>query len=310
MQGAPAVIIALLVFAVVLVFMGVRRVGQGFNYTVERFGRYTKTLDPGLHVIIPVFDQIGAKMNMMETVLDVPTQEVITRDNAMVSVDGVVFYQVLSAARAAYEVNNLTHAIINLTMTNIRTVMGSMDLDELLSKRDVINQRLLNIVDDATSPWGVKVTRIEIKDIAPPRDLVDAMARQMKAEREKRAVILEAEGQRQAEILGAEGEKQAAILEAEGRKEAAFRDAEARERLAEAEARATHMVSKAIESGDVQAINYFVAQKYIEAVKEMATTQNDKIIFMPFEATSLIGALGGIGELAKAAFGKKADTES
>ena len=310
MQGAPAVIIALFVFAVVLVFMGVRRVTQGYNYTVERFGRYTKTLDPGLHVIIPVFDQVGAKMNMMETVLDVPTQEVITRDNAMVSVDGVVFYQVLSAARAAYEVNNLTHAIINLTMTNIRTVMGSMDLDELLSKRDVINQRLLNIVDDATSPWGVKVTRIEIKDIAPPRDLVDAMARQMKAEREKRAVILEAEGERLSEILRAEGEKQAAILDAEGRKEAAFRDAEARERLAEAEARATHMVSKAIESGNVQAINYFVAQKYIEAVKEMATTQNDKIIFMPLEATSLIGALGGIGELAKATFGKKADTES
>ncbi len=310
MQGTQAVIIALVVFALVVVVMGVRRVTQGFNYTVERFGRYTKTLDPGLHFIIPVFDRVGAKMNMMETVLDVPTQEVITRDNAMVSVDGVVFFQVLSAARAAYEVNNLTHAIINLTMTNIRTVMGSMDLDELLSKRDVINQRLLSIVDDATSPWGVKVTRIEIKDIAPPRDLVDAMARQMKAEREKRAVILEAEGERQSEILRAEGEKQAAILEAEGRKEAAFRDAEARERLAEAEARATHMVSKAIESGDVQAINYFVAQKYVEAVKEMATSQNEKIIFMPLEASSLIGALGGIGELARAAFGKKAGTDS
>jgi regulator of protease activity HflC (stomatin/prohibitin superfamily) len=309
MQGTPAVIIAIFVFAVVLVIMGVRRVAQGFNYTVERFGRYTKTLDPGLHVIVPVFDQVGAKMNMMETVLDVPTQEVITRDNAMVSVDGVVFFQVLSAARAAYEVNNLTHAIINLTMTNIRTVMGSMDLDELLSKRDEINQRLLTIVDDATSPWGVKVTRIEIKDIAPPRDLVDAMARQMKAEREKRAVILEAEGERQSEILKAEGEKQAAILEAEGRKEAAFRDAEARERLAEAEARATHMVSKAIETGDVQAINYFVAQKYVDAVKEMATTQNEKIIFMPLEASSLIGALGGIGELARATFGRKGETE-
>jgi regulator of protease activity HflC (stomatin/prohibitin superfamily) len=309
MQGTPAVIIAIFVFAVVLVFMGVRRVVQGYNYTVERFGRYTKTLDRGLHVIIPVFDQIGAKMNMMETVLDVPTQEVITRDNAMVSVDGVVFFQVLSAARAAYEVNNLTHAIVNLTMTNIRTVMGSMDLDELLSKRDEINQRLLTIVDDATSPWGVKVTRIEIKDIAPPRDLVDAMARQMKAEREKRAVILEAEGERQAEILKAEGEKQGAILQAEGRKEAAFRDAEARERLAEAEARATHMVSKAIETGDVQAINYFVAQKYVDAIKEMATTQNDKIIFMPLEASSLIGALGGIGELAKATFGQKGGAE-
>jgi regulator of protease activity HflC (stomatin/prohibitin superfamily) len=309
MQGTPAVVIALFVFAIVLVVMGVRRVSQGYNYTVERFGRYTKTLDPGLHVIIPVFDQVGAKMNMMETVLDVPTQEVITKDNAMVSVDGVVFYQVLSAARAAYEVNNLTNAIVNLTMTNIRTVMGSMDLDELLSKRDVINQRLLNIVDDATSPWGVKVTRIEIKDIAPPRDLVDSMARQMKAEREKRAVILEAEGERQAEILRAEGDKQGAILEAEGRKEAAFRDAEARERLAEAEARATHMVSKAIENGDVQAINYFVAQKYVEAIKEMATTQNDKIIFMPLEATSLIGALGGIGELTKSVFAKKGGAE-
>ena len=303
------VILALLVFAVIVVVSGVKRVPQGEEYTVERFGRFTKSLRPGLNLIVPVIDMIGHKMNMMEQVLDVPSQEVITRDNAMVSVDGVVFFQVLSAARAAYEVNNLTHAIVNLTMTNIRTVMGSMDLDELLSKRDEINQRLLGIVDDATSPWGVKVTRIEIKDIAPPRDLVDAMARQMKAEREKRAVILEAEGERQSEILKAEGEKQAAILEAEGRKEAAFRDAEARERLAEAEARATHMVSKAIEGGDVQAVNYFVAQKYVDAVKEMATTQNEKIIFMPMEASALIGSLGGIGELARSAFGRKDGTE-
>lgn len=309
LSGFAIFVLVVVVLAIILVAMGFKVVEQGYEYTVERFGRYTRTLPPGLGVIFPIVDRIGAKMNMMETVLDVPTQEVITRDNAMVSVDGVVFFQVLSAARAAYEVNNLTHAIVNLTMTNIRTVMGSMDLDELLSKRDEINQRLLTIVDDATSPWGVKVTRIEIKDIAPPRDLVDAMARQMKAEREKRAVILEAEGERQSEILKAEGEKQAAILEAEGRKEAAYRDAEARERLAEAEARATHMVSKAIETGDVQAVNYFVAQKYVDAVKEMATSQNEKIIFMPLEASSLIGALGGIGELARAAFAQKSGSE-
>ncbi len=304
MEGFATFVLALLVLAVVLVFLGVKSVSQGFEFTVERFGRYTRTLRPGLHVIMPVIDRIGAKMNMMETVLDVPSQEVITKDNAMVTVDGVVFFQVLDAAKAAYEVNNLNHAIINLTMTNIRTVMGSMDLDELLSKRDEINARLLTIVDDATTPWGVKVTRIEIKDIAPPRDLVDAMARQMKAEREKRATILEAEGQRQGEILKAEGEKQAAILEAEGRREAAFRDAEARERLAEAEAKATHMVSQAIAKGDVQAVNYFVATRYVDAVKELAMSPNQKLVFMPLEASSVIGALGGIGELAKAAFAK------
>jgi regulator of protease activity HflC (stomatin/prohibitin superfamily) len=292
-------VIVLVVAVIIIGFMAVVSVSQGTNYTVERFGKYTTTLSPGLAIIMPIVDRIGAKLNMMEQVLDVPTQEVITKDNAMVSVDGVVFFQVLDAAKAAYEVNNLEHAIINLTMTNIRTVMGSMDLDELLSKRDEINARLLAIVDDATTPWGVKVTRIEIKDIAPPRDLVDSMARQMKAEREKRANILEAEGHRQSEILRAEGEKQAAILEAEGRREAAFRDAEARERLAEAEAKATHMVSKAIAGGNVQAINYFVAQKYVEAVREMATAPNQKVIFMPLEASSLIGSLGGIAELAK-----------
>jgi regulator of protease activity HflC (stomatin/prohibitin superfamily) len=307
---AGVFVIVLVVAVIIIGFMAVVSVSQGTNYTVERFGKYTHTLSPGLGIILPIVDRIGAKLNMMEQVLDVPTQEVITRDNAMVSVDGVVFYQVLDAAKAAYEVNNLEHAIINLTMTNIRTVMGSMDLDELLSKRDDINQRLLMIVDDATTPWGVKVTRIEIKDIAPPRDLVDSMARQMKAEREKRANILDAEGHRQAEILRAEGEKQGAILEAEGRREAAFRDAEARERLAQAEAKATQMVSQAIAGGDIQAVNYFVAQKYVEAIKDIASADNQKVIFMPLEASSLIGTLGGIGELAKETFTNNASSES
>ena len=296
-------VIAALVLAVVLVFMGVKSVPQGMEWTVERFGRYTRTLEPGLQLITPFIDRIGAKMNMMETVLDVPSQEVITKDNAMVEVDGVVFYQVLDAAKSAYAVRNLETAIINLTMTNIRTVMGGMDLDELLSNRDNINAELLTIVDEATDPWGVKVTRIEIRDITPPRDLVDSMARQMKAERDRRATILEAEGDRQAEILRAEGLKQAAILEAEGRKEAAFRDAEARERAAEAEGKATQMVSSAIAAGNIHAINYFVAQRYVEALESLATAPNQKVLLMPVEAAGVIGAIGGIAELAREAFG-------
>ncbi|ACI99167.1 SPFH domain-containing protein [Rhodospirillum centenum] len=302
MEGVSLFVVAIVVFAVALVLLSVKTVPQGREYTVERFGRYTRTLSPGLSFIVPVVDRIGSKQNMMETVLDVPSQEVITKDNAMVTVDGVVFFQVLDAARAAYEVNNLQLAILNLTMTNIRTVMGSMDLDELLSQRDRINAQLLHVVDEATQPWGVKVTRIEIRDIQPPRDLVDSMARQMKAERDRRAVILEAEGARQAAILRAEGEKQAAILEAEGRREAAFRDAEARERAAEAEAAATRMVSEAIASGNVHAINYFVAQRYVDTLKEFATSPNQKILFMPVEAASVIGSIGGIAEIARDAF--------
>ncbi|MCB1553195.1 MAG: SPFH/Band 7/PHB domain protein [Xanthomonadales bacterium] len=290
---------AFLAFVVVSIFKGVRSVPQGYEYTVERFGRYTHTLTPGLGFIVPWFDSIGRKMNVMEQVLDVPSQEVITKDNAVVKVDGVVFYQVLDAAKAAYEVAQLEIAILNLTMTNTRTVLGSMDLDESLSKRDEINARLLVVVDEATHPWGIKVNRIEIKDIQPPRDLVDSMARQMKAEREKRANILEAEGKRQSDILRADGEKQSAVLEAEGRREAAFRDAEARERLAEAEAKATQMVSDAIAQGDVQAINYFVAQKYVEALKEFAGSPNQKLLMLPMETTGVLGSLAGIAELAK-----------
>jgi regulator of protease activity HflC (stomatin/prohibitin superfamily) len=299
--GFSVFVLVLVVLAVAIVAAGVKSVPQGKEYTVERFGRYTGTLRPGLNLIIPFIDRIGAKLNMRETVLDVPTQEVITKDNAMVSVDGVVFYQVLDAAKAAYQVTNLELAVLNLTMTNIRTVMGSMDLDELLSQRDKINHQLLHVVDDATQPWGIKVTRIEIKDIAPPRDLVDSMARQMKAERDKRAAVLEAEGLRQAAILKAEGEKQRVVLEAEARREAAYRDAEARERSAEAEAKATAMVSEAIAKGDVQAINYFVAQRYIDALQKVASAPNQRVILMPLEAASVIGAIGGIGELARQA---------
>jgi regulator of protease activity HflC (stomatin/prohibitin superfamily) len=304
MGGFGIFVLVLFIFAVVLVFMSVKSVPQGMEYTVERFGRYTNTLTPGLNIIMPVIDRIGHKMIMMEQVMDVPSQEVITKDNAMVTVDGVVFYQVMDAAKAAYEVSKLDWAILNLVMTNIRTVMGSMDLDELLSRRDDINARLLTVVDDATTPWGIKATRIEIKDIAPPKDLVEAMGRQMKAERLKRASILEAEGLRQSEILRAEGAQQAAILDAEGRKEAAYRDADARERLAQAEARATLMVSESIGKGDIQAINYFVAQKYIEALKGIASAENSKLILMPLEASSVIGALGGIAELAKESINK------
>ncbi|MEO9612536.1 MAG: SPFH domain-containing protein [Nitratireductor sp.] len=293
--GLDILIPVLVVLVLLLIFVGIKTVPQGNNYTVERFGRYTRTLSPGLNLIVPFIDRVGARLNMMEQVLDVPTQEVITRDNAIVAVDGVAFYQVLNAAQAAYQVSGLENAILNLTMTNIRSVMGSMDLDELLSNRDAINERLLRVVDEAANPWGVKMTRVEIKDINPPENLVESMARQMMAERNKRAQILEAEGL-----------KQAQVLEAEGRKEAAFRDAEARERLAQAEARATQSVSEAIAQGGVQAINYFVAQKYTEALAKIGSANNNKVVLMPFEASSLIGSLGGIGAIAKEVFGEDA----
>ncbi len=298
-------LVGMFFFVVMIIYMAVKQVPQGMNYTVERFGKYTKTLMPGLAFIVPLVDSVGRKQNVMEQVLNVPSQDVITADNAMVTVDGVVFFQILDAAKASYEVNSLEYAILNLTMTNIRTVMGSMALDELLSQRNKINVQLLTVVDEATTPWGVKVTRIEIKDISPPRDLVDSMARQMKAERDKRARILESEGLRQAEILQAEGLKQAIILDAEGRREATFRDAEAREREAEAEAKATEVVSQAIAKGDVNAINYFVAQKYIEALQGIATSSNQKLIMMPLEASSLMGSIAGIAEIAKEAMGNK-----
>ncbi|XSG83354.1 MAG: SPFH domain-containing protein [Methyloligella sp. ZOD6] len=304
MFGFNLFVLVLLVLFIVVILAGVKVVPQGYNYTVERFGRYTRTLQPGLTLIIPFIDRIGRKINMMEQVAEVPSQEVITRDNAMVRVDGVCFFQVLDAAQASYEVTDLELAVMNLTMTNIRTVMGGMDLDELLSQRDEINHRLLRVVDDATHSWGVKITRIEIKDIEPPRDLVDAMARQMKAERDKRAAILVAEGERQSEILEAEGQKQAQILAAEGRREAAYRDAEAREREAEAEAKATRMVSEAIAAGNVQAINYFVADKYVEALKELAAAKNQKVLMLPLEASSLIGSIAGVSEIAREAFGR------
>lgn len=299
LTGFSIFAVVLAVFVIVTLMAGIRQVPQGFAYTVERFGRYRKTLTPGLGLIIPYIDQVGHRVNVMEQVLDVPSQEVITRDNATITVDGVVFFQVLDAARASYEVSSLQQALLNIVMTNIRTVMGSMDLDQLLSHRDEINVRLLNVVDVATAPWGVKMNRIEIKDIVPPRDLVDAMARQMKAEREKRAAVLEAEGLRQAEVLRAEGRKQALILDAEGRKESAFRDAEARERLAQAEAAATQAVTRVIVDGNTAALNYFIAEKYVKALEAVAKAPNQKVFIMPVETASLVGTLAGIAEIAK-----------
>ncbi len=310
LSGFAILVIFFVVLAVIILFMGVTVVPQGYQYTIERFGRYTKSLTPGLGFLMPFIDRIGAKINVMEQVLDIPTQEVISKDNAMVAVDGVLFFQVLDAAKSAYEVRDLQRAIQNLAQTNLRTVLGSMDLDEALSQRDAINTKLLTVIDQASTPWGIKVTRVEIKDITPPLDLVEAMGRQMKAEREKRAVILEAEGVRQSEILKAEGEKKSTILEAEGRKEAAYRDAEARERAAEAEAKATLDVSEAIAKGDIQSINYFVAQKYVEAMKEIGSARNSKVVLMPMEATALIGTLGGIGEIAKQVFNNNEDAKN
>jgi regulator of protease activity HflC (stomatin/prohibitin superfamily) len=292
--------------AVITLAAGVKMIPQGHVFTVERFGRYSRTLESGLGLIIPFVERIGRRVNVMEQVVDVPSQQAFTRDNAGVTIDAVVFYQVLDAARASYEVSNLDLAMTTLTMTNIRTVVGSMDLDQLLAHRDEINERLLRVLDAAAAPWGVKINRIEIKDIVPPADLAGAMARQMKAEREKRASILEAEGQRAAEILRAEGRKQSAILEAEGRREAAFRDAEARERSAEAEAAATGMVSRAIAAGDIAAANFLVAEKYVDAVKALATAPNQRVVVVPIEAAALAGTLGGIGELTRAVFGESA----
>ena len=300
MDGFSVSVIVFLLFALMLALAGAKIVPQGFAWTVERFGRYTGTLNPGINLILPLVDRVGEKLNMMEQVLDILPQEVISADNAMVKTDAVCFYQIQEPEKAAYEVNNRTVAMQNLVMTNIRAVLGSMELDEMLSNRDRINTELLTKVDEATNPWGIKVTRIEIRDITPPEDLVQAMASQMKAEREKRAQILEAEGHREAEIKRAEGDKQAAILQAEGQLEAAMREAEARERLAEAEAKATEVVSRAISQGESQAINYFIAQKYTETLGQLAASSNNKVLMIPLEASNLIGSLAGITEITKA----------
>ncbi len=297
------ILLILAAVVIIAIMKSIVIVKQGYEYTVENFGRYVRTLRPGFHILIPVIEKVGAKVSRMEQVLDVPTQEAITKDNAMVRVDAVLFYQIQDTVSAAYQVGNLQLAISNLVVTNIRTVIGAMDIDDLLSQRDVINHKLLAVVDEATVPWGVKVTRVEIKDINPPHDLIDAMARQMKAEREKRANILDAEGLRQAEILKAEGEKQALILEAEGKKEAAFREAEARERIAQAEATATAIVSDAIKKGNINAINYFLGQKYIEALKGIAVSPNQKLIMMPLETQNVMNSIAGIAEIAKDVLG-------
>lgn len=297
MDSSAILAIIFSLFALLAIFKGIRMVPQGYEWTVERFGKYTRTLSPGLRFLIPFIDGVGFKQIMMEQVLDVHPQEVISSDNAMVTTDAVCFYQIMDAVKASYEVNNLDRALQNLIMTNIRAVLGSMELDQMLSNRDQINSALLDKIDEATNPWGVKITRVEIRDITPPRDLIDSMANQMKAERDKRAQILKAEGERQAAIAVAEGEKQSQILKAEGKKEAAYRLAEAREREAEAEAKATHMVSQAIAKGDPQALNYFVAQKYVEALGQIATSENQKLVLMPLEASNVIGSLGGISEL-------------
>ncbi|NNE82373.1 MAG: SPFH/Band 7/PHB domain protein [Alphaproteobacteria bacterium] len=305
-SGSIIFLIAFVIFGAVSLRAGIKQVPQAQEWTVERFGKYTHTIRPGLNLIIPFIDKVSFRLSLRETVLDIPPQEVISYDNATITADGVAFYQIVDPAKAAYEVRDMERALSNLSLTNLRTVIGSMSLDDVLSKRDDINERLLRVIDEASNPWGIKVNRVEIKDLSPPADLVEAMGRQMKAEREKRADILTAEGSKQSAILRAEGQKQAAILEAEGRREAAFRDAEAREREAAAEAEATRSVSDAIASGDIHAVNYFVAQKYIEAIGSLASAPNQRVILFPIEASSVIGSLGGIAELAKSTFGMDA----